>query len=132
MALIPELLEHYRRILTARRDELAIGSLRAESESLEQSDPEPFDPADRATAGSAKDELLEDAERGTGQLARIDDALRRIEAGTYGICEVCGRVIPVSRLDAVPWASLCLEDQETADRRHRAAMPLGGEPSRVA
>jgi DnaK suppressor protein len=132
MALTPELLEHYRGILTARREELASETLRAESEAAEQSDLDGFDPADRASAGTVKDELLEEAERDSGLAVEIDEALRRIDAGTYGICAICGREIPLSRLDAVPWASLCVEDQEKEDRRRRAAMLQGGAPSRVA
>ena len=42
-------------------------------------------------------------------LARIDAALARIEAGTYGTCERCGRQIAVERLEARPWATLCID-----------------------
>jgi DnaK suppressor protein len=38
----------------------------------------------------------------------IDDALRRIDAGVYGNCVECGNPIPRERLDAVPWAALCV------------------------
>jgi DnaK suppressor protein len=38
----------------------------------------------------------------------IDEALDRIEAGTYGRCVSCGNPIPGERLDAVPWAALCV------------------------
>lgn len=132
MALTPELLEHYRGILTARREELANETLRAESEVAEQSDLDHLDQGDRAVSEIAKEELLEEAERNSGLAALIDDALRRIEAGTYGICTACGEEIPLARLEAVPWASLCLKDQEREDRRRHAAMLQGGAPSRVA
>lgn len=42
------------------------------------------------------------------QLAELDNALNRIENGTYGICEVCGRPIPDERLEARPTATRCL------------------------
>jgi DnaK suppressor protein len=132
MALTPELLEHYRGILTARREELASETLRAETEAAEQSDLDQFDSGDRAIAETAKEELLEGAERDSGLAVLIDDALRRIDAGTYGMCGVCGGEIPLARLDAVPWASLCIKDQEKEDHRRRAAVPQGGAPSRVA
>ncbi|MFN2628927.1 MAG: TraR/DksA family transcriptional regulator [Gaiellaceae bacterium] len=42
-------------------------------------------------------------------LAAIDAALKRIEEGTYGTCTSCGNEIPAERLEASPWAGLCIE-----------------------
>ena len=42
-------------------------------------------------------------------LREIDDALERVEQGTYGICEGTGRQIPKARLEAQPWARYCVE-----------------------
>ena len=42
-------------------------------------------------------------------LGEIDAALARIEDGTYGTCTNCGNEIPVERLEAYPWASLCID-----------------------
>ena len=50
-------------------------------------------------------------------LGRIDEALRRLEAGTYGQCAECGREIPEARLKALPFAVLCREDQEQEESR---------------
>jgi DnaK suppressor protein len=50
-------------------------------------------------------------------LAAIDEALKRIEAGTYGQCASCERPIAPERLDALPWAALCIECQRAAGRR---------------
>jgi RNA polymerase-binding protein DksA len=44
-------------------------------------------------------------------IAEIDDALERIDNGTYGTCAACGAPIPEERLDAVPYATLCLDDK---------------------
>src|SRR5262252_5940298 len=41
-------------------------------------------------------------------LAEVQQALARIENGTYGICSNCGEPIPEKRLEAIPWASLCV------------------------
>lgn len=49
-------------------------------------------------------------------LAEIDGALRRIEDGTYGKCTVCGRPIDPERLEARPWATLCIDDQRRQER----------------
>jgi len=51
------------------------------------------------------------AENAGNVVAEIDDALWRIEDGTYGTCAVCGAVIPEERLSAVPYATLCVEDK---------------------
>ncbi|MDQ3164028.1 MAG: TraR/DksA C4-type zinc finger protein [Actinomycetota bacterium] len=51
--------------------------------------------------------LEEDAER---QLREVETALERIENGTYGTCEVCGKKIPEDRLEAIPWTTLCIDD----------------------
>ncbi len=41
-------------------------------------------------------------------LAEVQQALARIDNGTYGICSNCGQLIPEKRLEAIPWATLCL------------------------
>jgi RNA polymerase-binding transcription factor len=45
------------------------------------------------------------------ELKDIDDALRKLEQGTYGICEACGKPIDPERLEAKPWARFCVADQ---------------------
>jgi DnaK suppressor protein len=132
MALTPSQVEHYRRILIARRSELAEGTARAESAVVDQDDLGHLDTGDRATADVAKEDLLQEAGRDSEQLWQIEAALAHIEQQTYGICDDCGQEIPVSRLDAVPWALLCVKDQEISDSKRRAAGTMsGGAPSRV-
>jgi DnaK suppressor protein len=132
MALTSDQLNHYRRILIARREELASATVRAETEAGDQNELTTQDSSDQAVADVAKDDLLQEAGRDSETLAQIEAALVRIDQGTYGICTECGREIPKARLDAVPWASLCIEDQEIWDRRHRTGgARSGGEPSRV-
>jgi DnaK suppressor protein len=41
-------------------------------------------------------------------LADVDRALAKIEEGTYGVCDRCGAEIPAERLEAIPWAALCV------------------------
>jgi RNA polymerase-binding protein DksA len=50
-------------------------------------------------------------------LSDIDAALRRIGDGTYGVCTSCGKQIPEERLEARPWASLCIDCAREAERR---------------
>ena len=60
--------------------------------------------------------LLDETRR---QVASIDEALARIEAGTWGTCVVCGEEIDAERLEALPRADRCLEHQEELERSAR-------------
>jgi DnaK suppressor protein len=63
-------------------------------------------------------ELDEGLEEGAQQtLAQIERALAKLDEGTYGTCERCGKPIGQERLRARPWATLCIDDQRLADRR---------------
>jgi RNA polymerase-binding transcription factor DksA len=68
------------------------------------------------TAGATYDRGLDQGlEEGAQQtLDEIDAALRRIEDGMYGTCEICGQPIASDRLRALPWARLCIDDQRRA------------------
>ena len=62
-------------------------------------------------------ELDEGLEEGAIQtLAQIDRALAWLDEGSYGVCERCGKPIAEERLQARPWATLCIDDQRLADR----------------
>jgi DnaK suppressor protein len=51
-------------------------------------------------------------------LTEVQDALKRIKDGTYGRCVVCGKYIPEKRLEAIPWAARCVEDQAKLEQRN--------------
>ena len=53
-------------------------------------------------------------------LMEIDDALRRLYNGTYGICEASGKPISRARLEALPWARLSIAEQEKLEKEQRA------------
>jgi DnaK suppressor protein len=55
-------------------------------------------------------------DRADQQLVLVDEALRRIDAGTFGRCVRCGRPIAVERLEALPWAARCIDCQRLAGR----------------
>ena len=72
-------------------------------------------------ADSATDTYMRELDGGLEEnaehlLEEIDKALGRIEDGTYGKCGKCGRPIGDERLEAVPWATLCLEDKRAQER----------------
>ena len=61
------------------------------------------------------------------RLEQIESAQQRIAAGTYGTCERCGKSIPRARLEALPYATLCVDCQaelEEADPGNKPRLPL--------
>jgi RNA polymerase-binding transcription factor DksA len=68
-------------------------------------------------------DALSDIERNLGiveaeqaTLAQVNAALQRLDEGKYGICARCGKPIPPRRLEAIPYAIYCVEDQELVER----------------
>ena len=52
-------------------------------------------------------------------LYQIDDALKRLDEGSYGVCQQCNKPISMSRLKAVPYASLCIACQRTKEQKNK-------------
>ena len=77
--------------------------------------------ADVGTETFEREKDLSILERVESELVDIEHALRRLDDGTYGTCEACGRPIDEARLDAMPAARLCLDDQAVAERQARSA-----------
>ena len=73
------------------------------------------DPTDRASLESDRNLTLRIRDRERKLRNKIEDALARIEEGTFGTCEGCECVIPERRLDAVPYARYCVECQSKAE-----------------
>ncbi len=77
------------------------------------------DLADRASSETDRALELRTRDRQRKLISKIDDAVRRIEDGSYGYCEETGEPISLARLDARPIATLSLEAQERHERRER-------------
>ena len=67
------------------------------------------DPTDRATLESDRNFTLRIRDRERKLIAKIKEAIERIENGTYGICEMCGEEISEARLKARPVTTLCID-----------------------
>lgn len=70
-----------------------------------------------AALDSVQDEISSQlAEVESRELARIENALERMRQGDYGLCETCGTNIPMARLNALPYATMCIKCQREAER----------------
>ena len=110
--------EYFRIKLLAWRTEL----LQESNETLRNLQSESLavpDMADRATKETDRSLELRTRDRQRKLIAKIDDALRRIDEGTYGYCEETDEPISLRRLEARPIATLSLEAQERHERRER-------------
>jgi DnaK suppressor protein len=73
--------------------------------------------ADAGTATFEREKDLSIENNVRDLLRKIDGALKRIEARTYGLCERCGRPIEKVRIKALPYAELCIKDAQAAQSR---------------
>ncbi len=67
------------------------------------------DPADAGSASFERETAQSLSKHARTLLTQIDDAVRRLDAGTYGTCERCGKRIELERLKALPSATLCMD-----------------------
>lgn len=111
-------LEYFRRKLLAWKQELLEQS--AETlEGMKDSARNVPDIADRASEETDRAIELRTRDRQRKLVSKIDAALRRIETGEFGYCEMTGEPISLRRLDARPIATMTLEAQEKHERRER-------------
>ncbi|MFC9032831.1 TraR/DksA family transcriptional regulator [Streptomyces arboris] len=75
------------------------------------------DEADTGTKNITREHELSLAAHAQETLEQTERALARLEAGTYGLCEVCGKPIGKARMQAFPRATLCVEDKQKQERR---------------
>jgi DnaK suppressor protein len=115
--------EHFRQRLLAERQRVidAIENLHTENPGsiADETDEPTFQDnhlGDIATATFDR-EMASSLEENSNHVRKeIDGALARIDDGTYGLCERCGGPIGAERLEALPWATLCIEDKRKQER----------------
>lgn len=73
--------------------------------------------ADAGTATFEREKDLSIEQNVRDLLQKIERALRKIDAGTYGICERCGKPIEKARIKALPYVDLCIKDAQARSRR---------------
>ena len=117
----PMQLEYFRQKLLRWRAELLAESTETLQHLKEESLLKP-DLTDRASLETERALELRTRDRERKLISKIDDALRRIEDGSYGLCDSCGGPIALDRLRARPVTTLCIDcksDQEAQERRQR-------------
>ena len=111
-------LEHFRQILGSWKQDLMVEVDRTVSHMKDEAANFP-DPNDRATQEEEFSLELRTRDRERKLIRKIDEALKRIEDGSYGYCLETGEEIGVKRLEARPVATLSIEAQERRERRER-------------
>ena len=109
-------LEYFKKKLQAKRDELVRTITRTEQEGRSADDDPTVDLADKAANSYTKEFLFGQTDNDRLTLQLVDEALRRVDKGTFGQCLICNQDIQQKRLDAVPWAPHCRECQEKLER----------------
>ena len=109
-------LKKYRRLLEAKKNSLSTDLAKTRNAEEETTEEATQDIADKAVSSYTREFLysLSDTDRNT--LVQIDDALTRIEEGKFGLCRNCGQPMTEKRLNAVPWAQLCVDCKELSEK----------------
>ncbi|PZQ48472.1 MAG: RNA polymerase-binding protein DksA [Micavibrio aeruginosavorus] len=115
----PVMLEHFRRKLIAWRSELIRESTDTIHHTLQETELQQPDLADRASAETDHALELRTRDRERKLISKINEALIRIDQGEYGFCEETGEPIGVARLEARPVATLSLEAQERHEKMEK-------------
>ncbi|HUA83331.1 MAG TPA: TraR/DksA C4-type zinc finger protein [Bryobacteraceae bacterium] len=79
------------------------------------------DPLDMTQQAAEREMVVLNLDRSTAIARRLRAAIDRVDNGTYGICLECEAEIAPNRLEAIPWAELCIRCQENADQSQSKA-----------
>ncbi len=115
----PVMLEYFRQKLTEWRSELLRESSETIQHTLQETELQKPDLADRASAETDHALELRTRDRERKLISKINEALMRINDGEYGYCEETGEPIGVARLEARPVATLSLEAQERHEKKEK-------------
>ena len=110
--------EYFRQKLLDWKDDI-LKEAKETLQHLQDENQNPPDLSDRASSETDRAIELRARDRQRKLIAKIDEALARIEDGTYGYCEETGEPIALKRLEARPIATLTIEAQERHERRER-------------
>jgi len=124
-------IEKFRQLLIAKRNELLGNVTTIEDETFKKERSElssmPFHMADAGSDNFEQEFALDLMDSEKKLLVEINDALRRIDEGAYGICEGRGEAISKARLNAIPWARYCVACAELKEKGRL----VEGEPGEI-
>ncbi|MEV0784875.1 TraR/DksA C4-type zinc finger protein [Streptomyces sp. NPDC050423] len=103
--------------ITRLRDELEASGLALAGLMRDSGDGAGDDEADTGTKNITREHEMSLAANAQEMLEQTERALTRLDAGTYGLCEICGNPIGKARMQAFPRATLCVEDKQKQERR---------------
>ena len=109
-------MEKYRRLLNEKKTSLSADLAKTRNAEEETSDEATQDIADKAVSSYTREFLYSLSDNDRNTLLQIDQALGRIDDGTFGCCLNCGTLMSEKRLFAVPWAPHCVDCQELAEK----------------
>jgi DnaK suppressor protein len=118
MAMNKDRLEYFKQYLTNQRDTLVSEAMKTVEDMSDEEETFP-DPTDRASLESDRNFLLRIRDRERKLIVKINEALARIEDGTFGICEMCGEDISEERLKARPVTTLCIDCKTEEEEKEK-------------
>jgi len=111
--------EEFRRLLAAKKESITRKLTDTITESKEMESNVAQDLVDKAETSYTKEFLLSLSDGEREQLLLIDEALKRLAHGEFGVCQVCHKEIGPKRILALPWTPLCIDCQEKAEEELR-------------
>jgi DnaK suppressor protein len=108
--------EYFKKKLLERKQKILEKLTELDTESKEVETDIAQDVVDKAESSYTKEFLLSlsDAER--SQLFLIDNALKRLQRGEFGICQMCQKEVGKKRLEVLPWTPFCIDCQQKAEQ----------------
>jgi DnaK suppressor protein len=112
--------DDFRKLLADKKENIIRKLTDTITESKEMESNVAQDLVDKAETSYTKEFLLSLTDGEREQLLQIDDAIKRLEHGEFGVCQVCQKEISGKRLHAIPWTAMCINCQEKAEEELRA------------
>jgi DnaK suppressor protein len=112
--------EEFRKLLADKKETITRKLTETITESKEMESNVAQDLVDKAETSYTKEFLLSLSDGEREQLLLIDEALKRLAHGEFGVCQVCHKEIGAKRIVAIPWTPLCIDCQERAEEELKA------------